>query len=133
MAAEAGRMIGAPGPDGVPPGRAVLWRQFLLWALGTPALVAAGLGIVWAAHWAAGSAGLMPKADMEAFYILLGLAAIALAFPVMLYFWVAELREGLAARRAWEALPPGERAEAARGALAAVPPKPKGGRRRARG
>lgn len=111
-----------PAPKLPPPTAGQCWRVFLAWALGLPLAVAAALAVIRAALWAAGSAGLMPRAEMDLASVLFWLALIALLYPVGLVLLVLDLRDGLRAARKWRSMTAAEQAEALARQAAEAPP-----------
>ncbi len=59
-----------------PPSAGALWRTFLMWLLGVPVVVAAGIGIIWLALWAAGGDGMMARAESDMLTAVFWLGAI---------------------------------------------------------
>jgi len=115
-----------PAPARLPPPTpGACWRTFLKWVVGIPLLVAGALGIIWLAYWLTGSGGMFCQTESSIGTILFWLAVISLLYPVMLFIWVSDLREGLKAARVWEAMTPQARvaaiAEAEAAGLAAKP------------
>lgn len=113
---------GAPPARLPPPSRGQVWAEFLKWALGVPLAVAAALAVIRAALWLVGSQGMMPKAESDMWGVLGWLGLIVLLYPVALVFLVLDLRDGLRAARAWEAMTPEARATALQ-AAETDPPK----------
>ncbi|MBP9184870.1 MAG: hypothetical protein KBF78_17175 [Fuscovulum sp.] len=110
-----------PAPPRLPPPtRRQVWVTFLTWALGVPAVVVAGLAVIWGALALTGSQGLMPQAESDMGTALLWMAAIVLIYPVALVFLLLDLRDGLRAARDWAAMTEAER-QAALAAQAAAP------------
>jgi hypothetical protein len=103
-----------------PPTAAECWRTFALWVLGIPLLVAGALGFVWVAFRATGSLGMSWQLESNTATVLLGLAAIVLLYPAMLWVWWGDLQSGLKAARDWEAMTPDARAAAIAEAAAGV-------------
>ncbi len=85
---------------------------FLKWVIGIPALIVGSLAIIWAAVWVTGSAGMMPRVESDMGTVILMLGGLVLLYPVMLFVWTSELRQGLRLRRDWDAMTPAAQAEA---------------------
>jgi hypothetical protein len=112
----------APKPAKLPPPTARhCWGAFLKWVLGIPLVCAGGLGIIAFGLWAAGGQDLMTQTMRDMGTALFWIGAILLMYPLMLFVWVAELRDGLRAAREWEAMPPDTQAAAIAEAAAAKP------------
>ena len=92
-----------------PLSRALVWRRFLIWAVGVPVMVATAAALVWAALWLSGG-DLVWQAVTAMGDVVFWLAAILLMYPALLWLWVMELRDGLRAAAEWEAMSDGERA-----------------------
>jgi hypothetical protein len=108
-----------------PPTRRAVWGEFLKWAVGLPAVCAGGLGVIAGALWLAGGQDLMWRTTADMGTALFWIGTIALLYPVGLFFWVEDLRAGLARAREWDAMSAEERSAA----LAEAAP-PKRGRKR---
>jgi hypothetical protein len=118
-----------PAPVTLPPPTvAECWWTFVKWVGGVPLLAGGAVGLIWLAYWATGSAGMIWQAESEIGTVLFWIAVISLFYPVMLWVWWGELREGLKRAREWEAMTPEARGAAIAEAAALVA-KPK---RRAR-
>jgi hypothetical protein len=97
----------SPKPANLPPPTVrQCWAEFLKWVLGVPLVVICGLAIIAGALWLAGGQELMWQTTADMGTALFWIAAIILLYPVMLFVWVSDLREGLRRAREWEALPP---------------------------
>lgn len=100
-----------PAPKPLPPPTAgQCWGTFLKWVLGVPMVCAGGLVIIYLGLWAAGGQELIWQATRDMGTALFWIAAILLMYPVMIFVWVAELRDGLKAAREWDAMSPEARA-----------------------
>jgi hypothetical protein len=88
-----------------PPSRRALWGEFLKWSLGIPAVVLVGLAIIGGALWLT-KGDMMWQAFSDMASALFWIGAIFLMYPVGLFIWVLELRDGLRARRDWDAMTP---------------------------
>jgi hypothetical protein len=99
-------------PNLPPPTVGQCWRGFLKWVLGVPLVCTGGVGIIAFGLWAAGGNGLMWQATRDMGTAVFWIVGIMLMYPLMLFVWVAELRAGLKAARAWDAMPPEAQAAA---------------------
>jgi hypothetical protein len=108
-----------------PPTVRLCWVEFLKWVVGLPLLVAGALGFVWLAYRLTGGFGMSWQLESNTATVLFWLAAIALMYPVMLFVWVSELRDGLKRARDWEAMTPEARSAALEAEAAALADKPK--------
>ena len=97
-----------------PPTKGALWLTFCKWSLGLPAVVLAGLAIIAGALWLT-KGEMMWQAFSDMATALFWIAGIILLYPVGLFIFVLELKDGLKARRDWDAMTP----EARDAALAA--------------
>jgi hypothetical protein len=112
---------GKPEPLVLPPPSArACWAGFLTWALGLPLVCAGALAVIAGALWLAGGQDLLWRTTADMGTALFWIGAIALMYPLGLFFWFEDLRTGLARAREWEAMTPEVRAAAL---AAAVPPK----------
>jgi hypothetical protein len=116
----------AAAPAKLPPPTArKCWVEFLKWVVGLPLLVVGALGFVWLAYRLTGSFGMSWQLESNTATVLFWLAAISLMYPVMLFVWWSDLRDGLKRARDWEAMTPEARAaaivEAEAAALVAKP------------
>jgi hypothetical protein len=107
-----------------PPTARACWTAFLKGAVGIPLVVLAALGLIAGALWLSPLEGMMWRTVDSLGTALLWVGLIVLMYPLLLWFWVEDLRAGLKAARDWDALAP----EARAAALAAAPV-----RKRARG
>ncbi len=99
-----------PVAEADPPSRAACWARFLIWSVGVPLVVVAGLAVIAGGLWLAGGRDLTNQAMLAMGDALFWIAAIALMYPAMLVIWVLELRDGLRAADAWERMDAAERA-----------------------
>jgi hypothetical protein len=111
-----------------PPTAAQVWRQFLLWVLGVPLVLAGAGGIIAGALWLT-QGEMMWQAFSDMATALMWMAFIALIYPAMLFVWVSELREGLARAREWQALSPAEQAARIAAQATAAPKRRRRGKR----
>jgi hypothetical protein len=88
-----------------PPSRGEIWRTFLTWSVGIPAVVLAGLAVIAGALWLT-KGDMMWQAFSDMATALFWIAGIILLYPVGLFIWVLELKDGLKARRDWDAMTP---------------------------
>jgi hypothetical protein len=93
------------------------WAEFLKLALGLPLVCAGALAGIASALWLAGGQDLMWRTTADMGTALFWIGAIALMYPLGLFFWVEDLRKGLARAREWDAMTP----EARAAAMAAAP------------
>ena len=115
-----------PKPKTLPPPTVrQCWGAFLKWVLGVPLVCIGGLGIIGGALWLAGGQELMWQTTQSMGTALFWIIGIVLMYPLMLFVWVAELREGLKAAQEWEALSPEAQAAAIAEAKAAKPARRK--------
>jgi hypothetical protein len=112
-----------PVPIADAPSRAACWTRFLMWSVGVPVVVLAGLGLIAGALWLVGGWGLTNQAMLAMGDALFWIAAIALMYPAMMVIWVLELRDGLRAAEAWSGMDPDERAAARESVARAGPAK----------
>jgi hypothetical protein len=103
-----------------PPTAGQCWAVFLKWVVGVPLVVVGGLAGIAGALWLAGGQELMWRTTTDMGTALFWIAAISLMYPAMLFIWVADLRDGLRAARAWAALTPEAQAAALAEAEAAA-------------
>ena len=108
-----------------PPTVRQCWGAFLKWVVGVPLVCVGGLGIIGGALWLAGGQELMWQTTHDMGTALFWIIGIMLMYPLMLFVWVAELRDGLRAAREWEALMPEAQAAAIAEAKAARPERRK--------
>jgi hypothetical protein len=87
-----------------PPTVGQCWGAFLKWVLGVPLVCVGGLGIIAFGLWAAGGQELIWQATRDMGTALFRIVSILLMYPLLILMWVAELRDGLKAARAWEAM-----------------------------
>lgn len=114
-----------PAPVKLPPPTVgQCWAEFLKWVVGLPLLVVGALGFVWLAYRLTGGFGMSWQLESNSAAVLFWLAVIALLYPVMLWVWWGDLRDGLKRAREWEAMTPETRA-AATAEAAALAAKPK--------
>lgn len=109
-----------------PPSVAECWWIFAKWVFGVPLLVVGAIGLIWLAYWLTGSGGLVWQTESSIGTILMYLGFIVLVYPVMLFIWWSDLRDGIRAARDWEAMTPEAQAAAiaaAKAARAAEGPK----------
>lgn len=104
-----------------PPTVRQCWAEFLKWVVGVPLVCVGGLGIIGGAVWLAGGQELMWQTTQSMGTALFWIIGILLMYPLMLFVWVAELRDGLKAARDWEASTPEAQAAAIAEAKAARP------------
>lgn len=110
-----------PAPPKLPPPTvAACWLTFFGWVLGIPLVFAGALGVIWGAFRALGSSQMDNRAVSDMLGALWWLGVIVLLYPAMLWVWWGDLRDGLKAARAWEAMPPEARAAAVADAAAAA-------------
>lgn len=115
-----------PKPKTLPPPTVrQCWGAFLKWVVGVPLVCVGGLGIIGGALWLAGGQELMWQTTQSMGTALFWIIGIILMYPLMLFVWVAELRDGLKAAREWEALTPEAQAAAIAEAKAARPERRK--------
>jgi hypothetical protein len=108
------------------------WAEFLKWAIGVPLVCAGGLAVIAGALWLAGGQALMWQATSDMGTALFWIAAIVLMYPLLLWFWIEDLRSGLRAARDWQAMTPEAQAAALEAAKAVVP-QPRRRRRKGQG
>lgn len=108
-----------------PPTVRQCWGVFLKWVLGVPLVCIGGLGIIAGALWLAGGQELMWQTTQAMGTALFYIAGIFLMYPLLIFMWVAELRDGLTAAREWEALTPEAQAAAIAEAKATKPERRK--------
>lgn len=115
-----------PKPRLPPPTKGALWLTFWKWSLGLPAVVLAGLAIIAGALWLT-KGEMMWQAFSDMATALFYIAGIVLLYPVGLFIWVLELKDGLKARRDWDEMTPDAQAAAlaAEAATDAVPSRRK--------
>jgi hypothetical protein len=116
-----------PAPVKLPPPTVEqCWRTFAMWVLGIPLAVAGALGVIWLAFLLTGAGGMAWQTESSIGTVIFWLAVIALLYPVMLWVWWGDLRDGLKRAREWEAMSPEARAAAMAAAeAAALAAKPK--------
>lgn len=110
-----------PAPKLPPSSAWACWREFLKWVLGLPLLVAGALAAVWLAYWMLGD-GISLRTEFDIGDLLFYVLVIVLLYPVGLFFWVIDLRDGLRAARDWRAMPEEERTAALERQAAETPP-----------
>lgn len=109
-----------PKPPKLPPPTAwQCWSEFLKWVLGIPLVILGGLAIIGGGLWLAGGQELTWQVTQSMGTALFYIAGICLMYPLLIFMWVAELREGLKAARDWEAQSPEAQAAAIADARAA--------------
>ncbi len=117
-------------PD-APPGPGALWRRFLVWAGAIPVLALAVWAVTRGSGWLLGSDPMMPRSEMDLFYIQAATGLLLLAWPRVLWFLIGDLRDGLRRHRDWPRMTPEERqADAAARRAAAEALLPRSARRR---
>lgn len=101
-------MAKAPAkPPKLPPRTArQCWGEFLKWVLGIPLVIVGGLAIIGGGVWLAGGQDLTWQVAQNMGTALFYILGILLLYPLLMFMWVAELRDGLKAARDWEALSP---------------------------
>ena len=99
-----------------PPSVGQCWAEFLKWVVGVPLVCLGGLAIIGGGLWLADGQELMWQTTQAMGTALFYILGIFLMYPLLMFMWVAELREGLKAARDWEALSP----EAQKAAIAEV-------------
>ena len=102
-----------------PPSVAECWWTFAKWVLGVPLLVVGALALIWLAYWVTGSGGMVWQTESNIGTTLMYLGFIVLVYPVMLFIWWGDLRDGIRAARDWEAMTPEAQATAIAEAKAA--------------
>lgn len=112
-----------------PPSARECWWEFAKWALGIPLAVLAAGAVVAGGLWLSQGMELATRTMFQMMDVVLWLGAIALLYPLGLILWILDLRDGLRAARAWQAMTEAERAAA----LAAAPPSPPPRRARRKG
>jgi hypothetical protein len=105
------RVADQPQWDGPPPARA-LWRTWAGWVIGVPAFVLGALAIICATIWLTGEFTLY-RAISDMGEVLVALAVLAVLWPIAAIPYTLDLRNGLRARAAWNAMRPEHQAAVA--------------------